>query len=90
MEPLIGEMSRLLTRDTVYSRPLLVLLSRALDSGDGSFQLVIHFAVEDWMADVVAKVEGTDEERVDSCFSDCVDLCDKAVSMNFIKEYGMI
>ncbi len=73
LEPVISILARLLARDAVDAAALAVRDGRLVDASDGVFERLVHFPVEDRVADTVSQVEGADEEDVDAWYGcDCV------------------
>ena len=82
METLIGIMPGLITRGAVYAGTLVMLLGGSLDRGNSLVQFIIHFSVYYRVPDVVTQVEGTNEEAVDRCLRNGIDL--SSISINII------
>lgn len=66
MEALICKFSRLLSRDGIDSRALVILFCNLQNPGYRLLELLMHRPIKDWVSDIVAQIERTNEEDIDS------------------------
>lgn len=66
LEALVRKLPGLVARGAVYPTTLPMVLCRLEDPRNSFFQLLVHHAVHDGMADVVSKIERADEEDIDA------------------------
>lgn len=84
MEAPLGILMALLASGAVHAGAFAVINSGPVDALNGGLQVVMHGAIEDGMADVVAKVEGADEQDINARDSgDLVDLVLKSDTLNY-------
>ena len=65
VEALIGEQPCLVARSTVYTSLLTIVNGSLVDLGDGLLQVLMHRSIEDWMADIIAQVERSNQQYID-------------------------
>ena len=66
IEALVRKLSGLVSRCTVYTRALLVLLGRPQDSGYSLLQFLVHCTIKNGMSDVVSKIIRSNEEDINT------------------------
>ena len=81
MKPLIGIMPGLVSGGTVYTSAFVMLFGGFLNGSNSFVQLIVHLPIYYGMSDVVAQVERTNEEAIDSCLCNGVNLVGREISM---------
>lgn len=61
VEALLSIFVALFAGSAVHASTFAIVHSSFVDSVNGRFQVVVHGAIQDGMADVVAKIKGTDQ-----------------------------